>query len=102
MKQVQAIIQPFMLPHVLDALHEIEGFPGVSTTEVHAAGPTALAAYERQPRVRLEMVVPDGLVEPVIAAIQQHAHTGNPGDGHLVVLPVEVMVKIRTGERSDE
>ena len=52
-------------------------------------------------KAKLEIVVPDDLVETVVDVIQQHAHTGNPGDGKIFIYPHEVVVKIRTGERGE-
>ncbi len=102
MKEIKAIIQPFMLSHVLDALHAIEGFTGATTSEVHGVGPRDHASYQRHPRVKLEIIVPDKLVGLVVDAIQRHAHTGNPGDGDIFVIPVEMDVRIRSGARIEE
>lgn len=99
MKEIKAIIQPFRLSRVLDVLHEIEGFPGATTSEVEGVGARAGVSYERHPHVKLEIVVPDDLAGTVIDVIQREAHTGNPGDGYVFVLPVEESVAIRTGER---
>lgn len=102
MKKVTAFIQPFMLPHVLDGLHAIEGFPGATTSEVQGVGARGDFSYERHTRVKLEIVVADGMVDTVVQAVREHAHTGNPGDGYIFVLPVETCVRIRTGERDAE
>ncbi len=102
MKEIKAIIQPFMLPYVLDALHAIEGFPGATTSEVHGVGAREVASYERHSRVKLEVIVPERLVGPVVDAIQRHAHTGNPGDGYVFVIPVEQGVRIRSKSRIEE
>lgn len=102
MKEIKAVIQPFMLPHVLDGLHAIEGFPGATTSEVQGVGARDLSTYEQHARVKLEVIVPDRLVDRVVEAIKRHAHTGNPGDGYVFVIPVERVMRIRTGEESKE
>lgn len=99
MKEIKAIIQPHRLERVLEALHQIESFPGATTSEALGVGAHASTDYERHPRVKLEVVVADDLVARVVDAILRSAHTGNPGDGYLFVVPVQTVVKIRTGER---
>lgn len=99
MKEIKAIIQPFLLDRVLDALHEIEGLPGITISEARAVS-TARGHYEQIVKVKLEVMAPDGLADAVLAAIQQGAHTGNAGDGGIFVIPVESAIRIRTGERT--
>ena len=111
MKETKAIIQPFMLSRVISALKELEGLPGVTVdTSVRGFGKGGAAQAPGGivedfvgyvPKVKLEIVVPDTLVERVVGAIQKNAHTGNPGDGKIFVYGVEDVVKIRTGERGD-
>ncbi len=101
MKEIKAIIQPFLLDRVLDALHDIEGLPGVTVSEARAVS-MKRGHYEQVVKTRLEIMVSDPLVETVIKAIQSQAHTGNAGDGGIFVIPIEEMVNIRTGERSIE
>lgn len=101
MKEIKAIIQPFLLDRVLDALHEIEDLPGVTVSEAHAMS-LKRGHYERVVKVKLELMVSDTLVDPVVRAIQQHAHTGHPGDGGVFVIPVERIISIRTGEQVRE
>jgi len=55
--------------------------------------------YEPRVKTKLEIMVPDELVEPVVEAIRKHAHTGNPGDGRVFVISIDNTVKIRTGQR---
>ena len=98
MKEIKAIIQPFMVDPVLDALHEIEGLPGVTISEARAISPER-GRYAQIVKTKLEIMVQEPLVERVVAAIQQHAHTGNPGDGRIFVIPIEQTVNVRTGER---
>lgn len=112
MKEIKAIIQPFMLSKVINALKELEGLPGVTVdTSVRGFGIGRAAEapgrivedfVEYVPKAKLEIVVPDTLVEKVVGAIQMNAHTGNPGDGKIFVYDVEDVVKIRTGERGDK
>jgi nitrogen regulatory protein P-II 1 len=100
MKEIKAIIQPFMLHKVLDALHEIEGLPAVTVSDVRGID-TGRGRYEQVTKTKLEIMVPDELAEKVLDAIATHAHTGKPGDGRVFIIPIEATVKIRTGERND-
>mgnify|MGYP001560520601 CR=1 FL=1 len=105
MKEIKAIIQPFMLDKVIEALRTMsEELPGIIISHVHDYGRThgrdsADTFGETEQKVKLEIVVGDELVEPVIAAIAANAHTGNPGDGKIFIYPVSDIIKIRTGER---
>lgn len=100
MKEVKAIIQPFRLDPVLDALREIEGLSAVTVTPAQGVS-VRPGEYEQAAKTKLEIIVPDAQAEAVVQTIQQHAHTGNPGDGRIVVIPIEETVRIRTGERGD-
>ncbi|MCL4501038.1 MAG: P-II family nitrogen regulator [Deltaproteobacteria bacterium] len=108
MKEVRAYIQPFMLSKVTRALQQIAGFPGMSVIEIKGFGrgrvrvPGDQVVREFVPKIRLETVVKNELVEEVVGAIAKAAHTGNPGDGVIFVLQVEQAVRIRTGERDRE
>ncbi len=97
MKEIKAIIQPFRLEQVLAALHEIEGLPGVTISESRAASVTR-GHYEQVVKTKLEIMAPDELVETILKVMQASAHTGNPGDGGIFVIPVEKAIRIRTGE----
>ena len=107
MKEIKAIIQPFMLEKVLDSLREIEGLPGLTVSEVRGFGRTrgrSAAARTEEPvqyvkKSKVEVVVPDNLVECVVRTIQEHAHTGNLGDGKIFLYEVADVIRIRTGER---
>ncbi len=100
MSEVKAIIRPQRLEHVMDALHDIPGLPGVTVSKVRAY---AGSPEDRQPRgespetdfTKLEIIVPATLVDRVVAAIGQAGHTGRPGDGIVFVVPVENFVRIR-------
>lgn len=107
MKKIEAVIKPFKLDDVKDALHEV-GVSGITVTEVKGfgrqKGHTELyrgAEYviDFLPKVKVEVVVEDVLVENVIEAITQAARTGRIGDGKIFVLPIDEAVRIRTGDR---
>jgi nitrogen regulatory protein P-II 1 len=110
MKKVEAIIKPFKLDEVKEALHEV-GVSGITVTEAKGfgrqKGHTELyrgAEYvvDFLPKVRLEVVVDDQQVDRVVEAIATAARTGRIGDGKIFVCPVETAVRIRTGERDND
>jgi nitrogen regulatory protein P-II 1 len=110
MKKIEAIIKPFKLDEVKEALHEI-GVRGLTVTEAKGfgrqKGHTELyrgAEYvvDFLPKVKIEVVMEESLVEKAIEAIQQAAQTGRIGDGKIFVSPVEEVVRIRTGERGND
>ena len=109
MKKIEAIIKPFKLDEVKNALHEV-GITGMTVSEVRGfgrqKGHTELyrgAEYvvDFLPKVKLEVVVSDALAERVVEAIAQAAQTGRIGDGKIFVIPIESALRIRTGERDD-
>ncbi len=109
MKKVEAIIKPFKLDEVKDALSEV-GVQGMTVTEVKGFGRTGGkkevyrgSAYvvDFVPKVKIEVVVTDDLVQPVLDAIEKNAKTGRIGDGKIFVYEVHEAVRIRTGERGD-
>lgn len=108
MKEIKAIIQPFMVEKVIDALATIEGLPGITVSEVKGFGRTRnrMQSSDVEPvrylkTAKLEIVVPDALAATVMESIKQHAHTGNLGDGKIFVLPVEDAIRIRTDEHEE-
>ena len=110
MKKVEAIIKPFKLDEVKDALGEI-GVQGMTVTEVKGFGRTGGkrevyrgSAYvvDFVPKVKVEVVVPDDLVAQLIEAVEAAAKTGRIGDGKIFVTPIEEAVRIRTGERGED
>ncbi len=110
MKKIEAIIKPFKLDEVKDALNEI-GLKGITVVEAKGfgrqKGHTELyrgAEYvvDFLPKVKLEVVIEDTLLERAIEAIQRAAHTGRIGDGKIFVSTVEEVIRIRTGERGAE
>ena len=109
MRLIKAIIKPFKLDEVRDALNDV-GVQGMTVSEVKGygrqKGHTELyrgAEYvvDLLPKVKLEVVVPDDLVASAVAAISQAASTGRIGDGKIFVVPVEDAIRIRTGERGE-
>jgi nitrogen regulatory protein P-II 1 len=111
MKEIKAIIRPFKLLDVSEALKEIKGLPGVTVSEIRGFGKSRAknakdkVVYEMVefiPRIQLEVVVDDEMVDAVVNVIQQHAHTGNTGDGKIFVTNIEEIVKIRTNERGPD
>jgi len=109
MKKVEAIIKPFKLDEVREALSEI-GVTGLTVTEVKGfgrqKGHTELyrgAEYvvDFLPKVKVEVIVSDALAERAIEAVVKAAHTGKIGDGKIFVTTVEQVVRIRTGESGE-
>ncbi len=110
MRKVEAIIKPFKLDEVKDALAEI-GIQGMTVTEVKGYGRQkghkeiykgAEYVVDFIPKVKIEVVVETEMVEKVIRTIQKAAYTGKIGDGKIFVIPVEQAVRIRTGERGKD
>lgn len=110
MRRIVAIIRPFKLDEVKDALAEIP-IGGMTVTEVKGFGRTGGkkevyrgSAYvvDFVPKVQLDIVVADGQVEPVVEAILKSAKTGRIGDGKVFVYAVEDVIRIRTGERGED
>ena len=110
MQKVEAIIKPFKLDEVKEALSAI-GIQGITVSEVKGfgrqKGHTELyrgAEYvvDFLPKIKLEVIVTDDMVAKVLDAVQSAANTGRIGDGKIFVLPVLDAVRIRTGDRGDE
>lgn len=110
MKKIEAIIKPFKLDEVKDALHEV-GIRGITVTEAKGfgrqRGHTELyrgAEYvvDFLPKVKLEVVVEDQQLDRAVEVIQQAAHTGRIGDGKIFVSSMDDVIRIRTGERGAE
>ena len=110
MKKIEAVIKPFKLDEVKEALHDV-GVSGITVTEAKGfgrqKGHTELyrgAEYvvDFLPKVKLEVVVDDGLAERVVEAIATSARTGRIGDGKIFVYTVEEALRIRTGERGSD
>jgi nitrogen regulatory protein P-II 1 len=110
MKKIEAIIKPFKLDEVKEALHEV-GLQGITVLEAKGfgrqRGHTELyrgAEYvvDFLPKVKIELVVEDDMLERAVEAIQQAAHTGRIGDGKIFIMPVENAIRVRTGETGSE
>lgn len=110
MKKIEAIIKPFKLDEVKEALHEV-GLSGITVIEAKGfgrqKGHTELyrgAEYvvDFLPKVKIEIIIQDTLVERAVEAIQQAAKTGRIGDGKIFISNVEEVIRIRTGETGEE
>ena len=110
MKKIEAIIKPFKLDEVKEALHEI-GLQGITVTEAKGFGRQkghtelyrgAVYVVDFLPKVKIEIVLADDMVQKAIDAIQTAARTGKIGDGKIFVLNVEDAIRIRTGERGND
>ncbi|MXP10150.1 P-II family nitrogen regulator [Pseudoblastomonas halimionae] len=110
MKKIEAIIKPFKLDEVKEALHEV-GVSGITVTEAKGfgrqKGHTELyrgAEYvvDFLPKVKLEVVVSDNLAERTVEAIANASQTGRIGDGKIFVSTIDSALRIRTGERDDD
>ena len=110
MKKIEAIIKPFKLDEVKDELNNI-GVLGMTVTEVKGYGRQkghtelyrgAEYAVDFLPKIKIELVVDDNLVDESVKAIQTKAHTGRIGDGKIFVSSVDEVIRIRTGEKGKE
>jgi len=110
MKKIEAIIKPFKLDEVKNALHEV-GITGMTVSEVRGFGRQkghtevyrgAEYVIDFLPKVKIEVVLDDALVARAVEAIQLAAKTDKIGDGKIFVLPIEEALRIRTGERGPD
>lgn len=110
MKKIEAIVKPFKLEEVKDALAE-NGIEGMTVTEVKGFGRQkghteiyrgSEYTVDFLPKVKIEIVVPDDIAEKAVATIVASAKTGKIGDGKVFVLPVEHAIRIRTDETGDK
>jgi nitrogen regulatory protein P-II 1 len=110
MKKIEAIIKPFKLDEVKEALNN-KGIKGMTVSEVKGYGRQkghreiyrgAEYFVDFIPKVKLEIIVDDDAVEGLIETIRQAANTGKIGDGKIFVLPVEEVIRVRTGEKGTE
>jgi nitrogen regulatory protein P-II 1 len=110
MKKIEAFIKPFKLDDVVDALSEI-GVEGISITEVRGFGRQkgrteiyrgAEYVVDFLPKLKLEIVVNDSLLNTALEAIKNAAHTGKVGDGKVFVFNVESALRIRTGDKDED
>ena len=110
MKEIKAIVQPFMVEEILHRLENLE-IPGVTLSEVRGWGRSRAegaretvqeAGHAFALKTKIEVVVPDAMVEPIVDAISSAARTGRPGDGKIFVSGVERVLRIRTGEEDED
>ncbi len=110
MKKIEAIIKPFKLDDVKDALNEI-GIKGMTITEVKGYGRQkghteiyrgAEYVVDFIPKIKLEVVVPADSADQVVDKIREAANTGKIGDGKIFVMPIERIVRVRTGEENND
>lgn len=110
MKEIKAIVQPFMVEEILHRLESLE-IPGLTLSEVRGWGRSRAegapetvqeAGHAFARKTKLEIVVSDAQVGPIVDAIVSVARTGRPGDGKIFVLGVERALRIRTGEEDED
>jgi nitrogen regulatory protein P-II 1 len=110
MKKIEAIIKPFKLDEVKEALHEV-GLQGITVIEAKGfgrqKGHTELyrgAEYvvDFLPKVKIELIIDDDMLERAVEAIQQAAHTGRIGDGKIFISSIEEAIRVRTGEKGKD
>ncbi len=110
MKKIEAIIKPFKLDDVKDALNEI-GIKGMTISEVKGYGRQkghkeiyrgAEYVVDFIPKIKIEIIVEVSQVDEVVERIRQAAHTGKIGDGKIFILPVDQVIRVRTGEKGNE
>jgi nitrogen regulatory protein PII len=110
MKKIEAIIKPFKLDDVKDAVLK-QGVSGITISEVKGFGRQkghkeiyrgAEYVVDFLPKIKVEVVVPTDAVPRVVETIKEHAYTGQIGDGKIFVLPVEKAIRIRTGEEDQD
>ena len=109
MKKIEAIIKPFKLSEVKEALHEI-GIQGMTVTEVKGFGRQkghteiyrgSEYTVDFLPKIKIEVVLSDPQIKPAVEAIAKAARTGKIGDGKIFILPIENALRIRTDEQGD-
>jgi nitrogen regulatory protein P-II 1 len=110
-KEIKAIIQPHMLDKVMLALRSLPHFPGVTVSDCHGQGRGRGPGGHYQPgqrdvffakQVKLEVFCDDAICEELVEAIRLNSHTGNSGDGIIMVADLPHVVRIRTGEREKD
>ena len=110
MKEIKSIIQPHMLPKVMNALHAVPHFPGATVSDCQGQGrgrgksgqyvATAESIFLAK-KVKLEILCSDEVCDDLVRVIQTNAHTGNPGDGVILVVDLDRVVRIRTAEEQN-
>jgi nitrogen regulatory protein P-II 1 len=111
MKEIKAVIQPHMLTKVMEALHSLPHFPGVTVSDCRGqgrgqgAGGRYVATEETidlDKMVKLELFCADAICDELVNVIGKAAHTGNPGDGVIMVVDLPRAVRVRTGQEHNE
>ena len=106
MKEIKALIKPHKTEEVLHALHAMPNLPGCIVSQVKGYGRSPKSpngdVLESDDWTKLELVVPDRMVETVLKTIQSRAHTGQKGDGKVFVIEAVDALAIRTGKRGNE
>lgn len=111
MKEIKAFIQPIKLSAVTKALQDISGFPGMTVSDCRGFGKEKGRGSTHRvvddlidyvPKVRIEVMVKDELLDQVVETITKTAHTGKPGDGKIFVYDIERSVRIKTLEEGEE
>ncbi len=109
MRMIKAIIKPFQLDKVKEALQQV-GVEGLTVTEARGYGRQkghtevyrgAEYVVDLLPKLEIQVAVREDMLETVLETIQRNAHTGKVGDGKIFVLPIDEVIRIRTGERGD-
>lgn len=111
MKEIKAIVKQNKLSDVIWALHQVEGLTGVTMTEVFGYGRSrakdsedkvTFASVEAVPRIKLEIMCSDNLVDTIVSTIQKNAHTGLRGDGKIYISEIGDAIRIGTNERGEK
>jgi len=111
MKEIKAIIQPHMLNHVMERLHSLPHFPGVTVSDCHGQGRgrgrsgVYVATEETvffKKMTKLEVFCPNEACDDIVREIREAGHTGNSGDGVVTVIDLARVVRIRTGQEQEE
>lgn len=111
MKEIKAIIQPHVLPRVMHALHAVPHFPGVTISDCQGQGrgrgeSSHYVATETTiflaKKVKLEILCSDDVCDDLVRVIQANAHTGHEGDGVIMVVNLDRVVRVRTGEEKND
>ena len=109
MKTITAIIKPFMLAKVQEALQATPGFPGMTVTDCRGIGHDRLEGARQRAselefvgKVRIEVVVTDDLADRLADVMARAAHTGNPGDGLIYISLVDAAIRVRTFDKDEQ
>lgn len=98
-KLIIAIVRPFLIDKLVVAFENIEQFPGITVVDAHGFGQTSNKTWDEtlnpfHPKKQIEIAAPVDMIEEIIEAIHEHAHTGKTGDGMIFVLPLDQLIRI--------